>query len=142
MRNLLIVFVLIVASCSPKIKKIPSYPFDVIRVTRGGGFTGNVTGYAIDKNGEISNVYQLAGKPARQTFLRLTTPDSVKLVFDKVLSTGIHQVNHQVPGNMTYNIILQKDSIIHTISWAELNDSTQSYANLYQYLRSFASGKK
>lgn len=142
MRYFLFIFLILFSiSCSPRIKKKAELPFDAVEVSSNGGFTGTSTGFSIHKTGEIFLLYHLPGKPYNQKYHRQTTPDSVNIVFNKVLSSGIQNSNHQQPGNMTYTITLRKDSSIHSVYWADGQDSTESFKELYRYLRSFANGK-
>ncbi|MEY3842908.1 MAG: hypothetical protein RIR80_479, partial [Bacteroidota bacterium] len=109
--------------------------------SRSGGFTGNVSGYSIDRNGEISLIYQFKGKPAQQQFFRQTTLDSVQMLFDKVEQTGINQMTHHENGNMTLQIAFQKAGDIHAISFIEAKDTAKKFSPIYYEIRDFAAGR-
>ncbi len=121
--------------------KKTEYPFTSIQVGSSGGFTGAASGFIVQDNGEIYVYGHQAGRPYQQQFLRSTTLDSVNMVFDKVLKSGIHDDQYNKPGNMTYTMVFKKDSSIHSISWSDGQDSIQSYIEMYRFVRGFASGR-
>lgn len=147
-----LIFLLLIFSvaCSHKIKKkndssedtIIDLYFDSITVTSSGGFTGTTTGFLIEQNRNIYVQYHRPNKPYNEKFIRQTTVDSIKTVFQKVHESKIMDDQYNQPGNMTYSIKLRKGDFVNTISWADAQDSIETYVELYRYLRDFASGKK
>lgn len=135
------IFCLLLSACAIHKTPIKNYSFDVVSVSRAGGFTGNVSGYAIDKNGEISLIYQFKGKPAKQQFLRQTTIDSVQMLFDKIEQSGINQISHHENGNMTLQIAFQKAGDIHSLTFLEALDTAKKFSPIYYEIRDFASGR-
>lgn len=138
-----LLFIFVLSACSPKIKKqiAKEYPYDVIEVTANGGFAGTTTGFAIQKNAEINLIYHLPGKSYQQKFFRLSTEDSVRMIFDKVWESGIYDDEFKKSGNMTYSITFRKDTSIKSIYWTDGLDSTGKYIEMYRLLRTFSTGK-
>ena len=58
MKQLLVILIVFFSACAIHKTPVKNYSFDVLRVSRAGGFTGNVSGYSIDRNGEIALIYQ------------------------------------------------------------------------------------
>ena len=141
MKQLLVFLILFFSACAIHKTPIKNYSFDVLRVSRAGGFTGNVSGYSIDRNGEIYLIYQFKGKPAQQQFFRQTTLDSVQMLFDKIEQTGINQLTHHENGNMTLQIAFQKAGDIHSISFIEAKDTAKKFSPMYYEIRDFAAGR-
>jgi hypothetical protein len=141
MKQLLVFLILFFSACAIHKTPIKNYSFDVLRVSRAGGFTGNVSGYSIDRNGEIYLIYQFKGKPAQQQFFRQTTLDSVQMLFDKIEQTGINQLTHHENGNMTLQIAFQKAGDIHSISFIEAKDTAKKFSPIYYEIRDFAAGR-
>ena len=132
MKQLLVILLVFFSACAVQKSPVKNYSFDVLSVSRAGGFTGNVSGYSIDRNGEISLIYQFKGKPAQQQFFRQTTLDSVQMLFDKVEQTGINQMTHHENGNMTLQIAFQKAGDIHAISFIEAKDTDEKKCGTYE----------
>jgi hypothetical protein len=141
MKQLLVILLVFFSACAVQKSPVKNYSFDVLSVSRAGGFTGNVSGYSIDRNGEISLIYQFKGKPAQQQFFRQTTLDSVQMLFDKVEQTGINQMTHHENGNMTLQIAFQKAGDIHAISFIEAKDTAKKFSPIYYEIRDFAAGR-
>lgn len=141
MKQLLVILLVFFSACAVQKSPVKNYSFDVLSVSRAGGFTGNVSGYSIDRNGEISLIYQFKGKPAQQQFFRQTTLDSVQMLFDKVEQTGINQMTHHENGNMTLQIAFQKAGDIHAISFIEAKDTAKKFRPIYYEIRDFAAGR-
>ncbi len=141
MKQLLVILLVFFSACAVQKSPVKNYTFDVLSVSRAGGFTGNVSGYSIDRNGEISLIYQFKGKPAQQQFFRQTTLDSVQMLFDKVEQTGINQMTHHENGNMTLQIAFQKAGDIHAISFIEAKDTAKKFSPIYYEIREFAAGR-
>jgi len=141
MKQLLVILIVFFSACAIHKTPLKNYSFDVLRVSRAGGFTGNVSGYSIDRNGEISLIYQFKGKPAQQQFFRQTTLDSVQMLFDKIEQTGINQLTHHENGNMTLQITFQKAGDIHAISFIEAKDTAKQFSPIYYEIRDFAAGR-
>jgi len=141
MKQLLVILLVFFSACAVQKSPVKNYSFDVLSVSRDGGFTGNVSGYSIDRNGEISLIYQFKGKPAQQQFFRQTTLDSVQMLFDKVEQTGINQMTHHENGNMTLQIAFQKAGDIHAISFIEAKDTAKKFSPIYYEIRDFAAGR-
>jgi hypothetical protein len=141
MKQLLVILLVFFCACAVQKSPVKNYSFDVLSVSRAGGFTGNVSGYSIDRNGEISLIYQFKGKPAQQQFFRQTTLDSVQMLFDKVEQTGINQMTHHENGNMTLQIAFQKAGDIHAISFIEAKDTAKKFSPIYYEIRDFAAGR-
>ena len=141
MKQLLVILLVFFSACAVQKSPVKNYSFDVLSVSRAGGFTGNVSGYSIDRNGEISLIYQFKGKPAQQQFFRQTTLDSVQMLFDKVEQTGINQMTHHENGNMTLQIAFQKAGDIHAISFIEAKDTSKKFSPIYYEIRDFAAGR-
>ncbi len=141
MKQLLVILIIFFSACAIHKTPIKNYSFDVLRVSRAGGFTGNVSGYSIDRNGEIYLIYQFKGKPAQQQFFRQTTLDSVQMLFDKIEQTGINQLTHHENGNMTLQIAFQKAGDIHSISFIEAKDTAKKFSPIYYEIRDFAAGR-
>jgi hypothetical protein len=141
MKQLLVILLVFFSACAVQKSPFKNYSFDVLSVSRAGGFTGNVSGYSIDRNGEISLIYQFKGKPAQQQFFRQTTLDSVQMLFDKVEQTGINQMTHHENGNMTLQIAFQKAGDIHAISFIEAKDTAKKFSPIYYEIRDFAAGR-
>ena len=141
MKQLLVILLVFFSACAVQKSPVKNYTFDVLSVSRAGGFTGNVSGYSIDRNGEISLIYQFKGKPAQQQFFRQTTLDSVQMLFDKVEQTGINQMTHHENGNMTLQIAFQKAGDIHAISFIEAKDTAKKFSPIYYEIRDFAAGR-
>ncbi len=141
MKQLLVILIVFFSACAVQKTPVKNYSFDVLSVSRAGGFTGNVSGYSIDRNGEISLIYQFKGKPAQQQFFRQTTLDSVQMLFDKIEQTGINQLTHHDNGNMTLQIAFQKAGDIHAISFIEAKDTAKKFSPIYYEIRDFAAGR-
>ena len=141
MKQLLVILLVFFSACAVQKSPVKNYSFDVLSVSRAGGFTGNVSGYSIDRNGEISLIYQFKGKPAQQQFFRQTTLDSVQMLFDKVEQSGINQMTHHENGNMTLQIAFQKAGDIHAISFIEAKDTAKKFSPIYYEIRDFAAGR-
>ena len=141
MKQLLVILIVFFSACAIHKTPLKNYSFDVLRVSRAGGFTGNVSGYSIDRNGEISLIYQFKGKPAQQQFFRQTTLDSVQMLFDKIEQAGINQLTHHENGNMTLQITFQKAGDIHSISFIEAKDTAKKLSPIYYVIRDFAAGR-
>ena len=141
MKQLLVILLVFFSACAVQKSPVKNYSFDVLSVSRAGGFTGNVSGYSIDRNGEISLIYQFKGKPAQQQFFRQTTLDSVQMLFDKIEQTGINQLTHHDNGNMTLQIAFQKAGDIHAISFIEAKDTAKKFSPIYYEIRDFAAGR-
>lgn len=141
--HFILIFIFVLTACSAKIKKqiAKEYPYDVIEVTANGGFAGTTTGFAIQKNAEINLIYHLPGKSYQQKFFRLSTEDSVRMIFDKVWESGIYDDEFKKSGNMTYSITFRKDTSFKSIYWTDGLDSTAKYIEMYRLLRGFATGK-
>lgn len=140
-RCVVIGLLVILAACSPRIKKTTVSYYDSVEVYNSGGFTATSTGYVIQKNGEIYLLYHFPNKPYQQKFYRQASMDSVNMVFSRIKESGVEMQQYDRPGNLTYAIKLQKDSSVHELRWADGQDSAKTYMELYRYLRAFASGK-
>ena len=130
-------------ACSPKIKKAEQkqYPFDVVEVLASGGFAGTTTGFSIQKNTEINVIYRKPNDVGNDKYYRSTSVDSVSMLFDKIMVSGIYDANFQKTGNMTYSISFRKDTSIRSIYWTDGLDSTENYVRMYRMIRDFASGR-
>jgi hypothetical protein len=141
MKKLFIIMLLFTACATRKKAVVQEMPYDAIEVKSSGGFTGTTTGFSIQKNGEIYVIYHNAGKSYNQKFYRMSTVDSVGLMFAKLQSSHILEKPYNKPGNLTYSILSRKDSLTNSVSWADGQDSISNYINLYRELRKFASGR-
>ncbi len=141
MKKLFIILLLFTACSVRKKTTEQTLPYDAIEVKSSGGFTGTTTGFLIQKNGEIFVIYHNAGKTYNQKFYRLSTVDSVSIMFAKVQSSGILDKPYNQPGNLTYSIMSRKDSSTNAVYWADGQDSIGNYISLYRELRKFASGR-
>jgi hypothetical protein len=143
MKKLFIILLFFVAACSPKIKKLVYLQYyDVVEVKNSGGFTGASTGFLIQKNGEIYVTFHLPNKGYNQKFYRLSTADSVNVMFEMLAKSNVMAKPYNKPGNLTYSISTRKDSLSNAVYWADGQDSIQNYIEVYNTLRNFASGRK
>jgi hypothetical protein len=141
MKRYFIIFLLFTA-CSSRQKRVEQFvPYDAIEVKASGGFAGTTTGFLIQKNAEIYVIYHTAGKAYNQKFYRMSTTDSVALLFQKVYSSGILNKPYKKPGNLTYSILSRKDSTTNAVYWSDGQDSISGYIENYRMLRKFAFGQ-
>jgi hypothetical protein len=143
MRKIIVIaFAMVLFACKSKqINQNTRATYSSVEITASGGVTGGTSGFLIQENAEIYLTGQLPGKAFQQKFHRSSSVDSVKRIFDFLSKKDFDKAQHNVPGNITYGIILQRDSIRHAIYWADGQDSVAQYTEMYKYLRGFASGR-
>lgn len=129
-------------ACKTRQNQLPSIAaFSSVEITASGGVTGGTSGFLIQENAEIYLTGQVPGRAYQQKFHRSSTVDSVMQIFEMLQAKRMDQVQHNIPGNITYGIIFQRDSLRHAIYWADGQDSVAQYTEMYKYLRGFASGR-
>lgn len=139
------IFILLIFFSSCSVRKSNTervFPYDAIEVRNSGGVTGVSTGFLIQKNAEIYLVYHQANKAYNQKFYRLSTVDSVYIIFQKLAESQILNKKYNKPGNLTYSILTRKDSLTNSVYWADGQDSISNYIEMYNLLRNFATGRK
>lgn len=83
-----------------------------------GGFTGGYVGYAIDASGSVTKIGRLPGREPSEESLGAVSGEDMASLRSMIHSIGFFRIAYTKPGNMTYSILVRRDTEEHRVSWA------------------------
>lgn len=101
--------------------------FDKITFGSGGGFTGIVKSYSIDKEGNLVSL-------SDNKKLGVLTRKELKQVFKKATEAEVLTTKFEHPGNFYYFIEVAKADQVNRIVWSDKNKTPERIISFYQYL--------
>jgi len=129
------------ANLKRKVEKVPQSSYDAIVIGSGGGFTGAVSQYVIDKTGKIILTNSL--KPNDSSLVRVLSEQELQHLYHQLDSIKARNITFSKPSNMYYFVgMTTNDSTQHRITWSDMQlppaAIKQFYDNTMQLIRQTA----
>ncbi|MFB6320748.1 hypothetical protein [Saccharicrinis sp. FJH54] len=131
--HLLLVFTILLVSCS-SLKKTGSVDnFDEITFGSGGGFTGITTTYMLNADG---SVYKMNG--SQQEDIQRIDYKMLKKISKQLKKMDFESISSDTKGNMTYFIEVTTHDYRHKVTWTDQTADpalSDFYSNLVKTLK-------